>query len=86
MPGKFEQVLNMAIRGEFEARRREADAKMYVRAVGRPLAYAVLVGSGMIGAAMLTTVDRLYGVVGFAVVAVLFVLFLRSLRLRHGSD
>jgi predicted unusual protein kinase regulating ubiquinone biosynthesis (AarF/ABC1/UbiB family) len=85
-PVKFEQVLDMAIRGEFEARRREADAKMYVRAVGRPLAYAVLVGSGMIGAAMLTTVDRLYGVVGFAVVAVLFVLFLRSLRLSHGSD
>jgi predicted unusual protein kinase regulating ubiquinone biosynthesis (AarF/ABC1/UbiB family) len=85
-PVKFEQVLDMAIRGEFEPRRREAESRMYVRAVGRPLAYAVLVGSGMIGAAILTTVDRLYGVAGFVVVAILFVLLLRSLRLSHGSD
>jgi predicted unusual protein kinase regulating ubiquinone biosynthesis (AarF/ABC1/UbiB family) len=86
MPVKFEQVLNMAIRGEFEARRREAESRMYIRTVGRPLAYAVLVGSGVIGAAILTIVDRLYGVAGFVVVAILFVLLLRSLRPNHGPD
>ena len=76
----------MAIRGEFEARRREAESRMYIRTVGRPLAYAVLVGSGVIGAAILTIVDRLYGVAGFVVVAILFVLLLRSLRPNHGPD
>jgi predicted unusual protein kinase regulating ubiquinone biosynthesis (AarF/ABC1/UbiB family) len=80
LPATLESFVDRAERGELQVRQ-EVDRGAYLAAVGKPLGYAVLSGAVVVAAAILTTVDLRFGLVGFAVgglVALLFVLSLRA--------
>lgn len=79
-PPKLERALDRAAQDGIRVESRPSNPQLYLQTIGKPIGYALLAGSGAVGASILASIDARYGAVGFLIAGALFVLFIASLR------
>ena len=78
LPSALERVLDQTARGELAIEGLQLQGPLV--AIGRALAYAVITAAWVVGSALLTETNPVFGAVGFTIATVMTVLFLVALR------